>query len=48
MTEMGLLFRVKMITVEWVRGEEHYLKLRELNRVVKIRAIALSMNSLSR
>jgi hypothetical protein len=48
MTEMKLIFRVIMITVEWVRGVEHYLKLRGLNRAVKIRGIALLMNSLSR
>jgi len=45
---MKLMFRVIMITVEWESGREHYLKLRALNRAVKIRRIALSMNSLSR
>ena len=45
---MKLIWMVIMITVEWVSGRGHYLKSRGLNRAVKIRGIALPMNSLSR
>jgi hypothetical protein len=48
MTEMKLIWMVKTITEKSLIGRGHYLKSRRLNRAVKIRGIALPMNSLSR